>query len=158
VARFVNRGGAMTASPRKPRLFRPIPNATSDINVTPLVDVVLVLLIIFMVVTPLVEKDISVRTPATELAPLEVPPDDIVVYVDGGGHFRLNASPLAEGDLEATLKRLLAPRAEADRTVFVVAHDACPYGTFVHVLDVARGAGAQVLGVPTDPADPQLFL
>jgi biopolymer transport protein TolR len=149
----------MSAHPRKRLSFLPVQNAASEINVTPLVDVVLVLLIIFMVVTPLVEKDIAVRTPATETAPdpRDVP-DEIVVYLDEVGHLRLNATPLEARELEAALARLLAPRADADRTVFVVAHDACPYATFVQVLDTARGAGARVLGVPTDAPDPQMFL
>jgi biopolymer transport protein TolR len=140
--------------------LRPAGRANSDINVTPLVDVVLVLLIIFMVVTPLLEKDIPVRTPDSEKVEQvnEVPQDQIVIYVNREGDLRLNSDRVGAADLVGRLKQLLDPRASADRIVFIVAEDACNYGKFVRVLDSAREAGAQVLGFATDPPDPAMFL
>jgi biopolymer transport protein TolR len=133
--------------------------ANSEINVTPLVDVVLVLLIIFMVVTPLVAKDIPVQTPSESAeAPLEPPVDQIIVYLAKGGRVTLNAEPVEPAQLETRLLRILQPRAVHDRVVFVVAHDDCSYGELVRVLDAARGAGAAVVGVPTDPPEPRTFL
>jgi biopolymer transport protein TolR len=143
------------------KLFvRPASSTNSDINVTPLVDVVLVLLIIFMVVTPLLEKDIPVRTPNSEKVEevVDVPQDQIVVYVNKDGAVRVNSEQVAAADLVGKLKAALAPKAEIDRIVFIVADDACNYGKFVHVLDDAREAGAQVLGFATDRPDPALFL
>ena len=143
------------------KLFvRPAASANSDINVTPLVDVVLVLLIIFMVVTPLLEKDIPVRTPNSEKVEevTEVPPDQIVLYVKKDGAVRVNAEAVSDSELVAKLKTRLDPKAAADRVVFIVAEDACNYGAFVHVLDTAREAGAETLGFATDPPDPSLFL
>jgi biopolymer transport protein ExbD len=142
------------------RLFvRAHQGQNSDINVTPLVDVVLVLLIIFMVVTPLVAKDIPVENPSESTErPLDAPVDQIIVYLAKGGRVTLNAEPVEPAQLETRLGRILQPRAVVDRVVFVVAHDDCPYGELVQVLDAARGAGAQVVGVPTDPPDPQTFL
>jgi biopolymer transport protein ExbD len=143
------------------RLFvRPASGTNSDINVTPLVDVVLVLLIIFMVVTPLLEKDIPVRTPNSEKVEeiVDVPQDQIVVYVNKEGSLRINTEQVAEADFVGKLKVALAPKADADRIVFIVADDDCNYGKFVHVLDNAREAGAQVLGFATDRPDPSMFL
>ncbi len=143
------------------RLFvRPSSATNSDINVTPLVDVVLVLLIIFMTVTPLLEKDIPVRTPNSEKVEevTEVPPDQIVVYVNKGGGMRINAESVTPSDFVGKLRGALDAKASADRVVFIVADDGCNYGQFVHVLDGAREAGAAVLGFATDKPDPSVFL
>jgi biopolymer transport protein ExbD len=128
------------------RLFvRPASGTNSDINVTPLVDVVLVLLIIFMVVTPLLEKDIPVRTPNSEKVEevVDVPQDQLVVYVNKDGALRINSEQVSAADYVGKLKGALASKAEIDRIVFIVADDGCNYGKFVHVLDGAREAGAQ---------------
>src|SRR5580693_3893617 len=139
------------------KLFvRAASHTNSDINVTPLVDVVLVLLIIFMVVTPLLEKDIPVRTPNSEKVEevVDIPQDQIVVYINKEGALRINSEQVASADLVGRLRGALAPKADVDRIVFIVADDACNYGKFVHVLDDAREAGAQVLGFATDRPDP----
>jgi biopolymer transport protein TolR len=121
-----------------------------DINVTPLVDVVLVLLIIFMVVTPLLEKNIPVRTPNSEKVEqaTEVPPDQLVVYVDKNGEIRINSDKVTPAELSAQLRRKLDLR--ADRVVFIVADDLLRYSTLVSVLDAAKQAGADVLGFATE--------
>jgi biopolymer transport protein TolR len=139
---------------------RPSQHANSDINVTPLVDVVLVLLIIFMVVTPLLEKDIPVRTPKSEQVEevQDVPPDQIVIYINKEGGLRLNTERVESADLVGRLKRLLDPKTLDNRIVFIVSQDECNYGKFVHVLDQAREAGAEVLGFATDPPDPTMFM
>ena len=132
----------------------------SDINITPLVDVVLVLLIIFMVVTPLLEKDIPVRTPDSEKVEdvQNVPQDQIVVYVNRNGEMRINTDKVSEGEYVGRLKTLLDPKAPVDKIVFIVADDGCNYGKFVRVLDGAREAGAETLGFATEKPDPALFL
>jgi biopolymer transport protein TolR len=144
---------------RRTRAFaiKPVAGMNSEINVTPLVDVVLVLLIIFMVVTPLLEKNIGVRTPTTEKVEqvAEVPPEQIVVYLDAKGGLRVNATILAQGEFVETLKQMLAAR--ADKTVYVVADDQASYAKFVSILDGTKEAGAQTLGFATDPPDPALF-
>jgi biopolymer transport protein TolR len=142
----------------RPLFLRSSQSANADINVTPLVDVVLVLLIIFMTLTPLLERDIEVRTPASERDPsTEAPPDQIVVSLRTGRRLRLNAEAVDAAALRERLARVLGTRAEADRIVFVVAEDECSYGELVEVLDIARGAGAVTLGVPTDAPDPQFL-
>jgi biopolymer transport protein ExbD len=144
----------------KQLFVRPSSHTNGDINVTPLVDVVLVLLIIFMVVTPLLEKDIPVRTPDSEKVEdvQNVPQDQIVVYVNRNGEMRLNTDKIGESDFVPRLKVLLDPKAEVDRVVFIVAEDGCNYGKFVRILDSAREAGAETLGFATDRPDPAMFL
>ena len=148
---------------RHPKKFlvRPAQNANSDINVTPLVDVVLVLLIIFMVVTPLLEKDIPVRTPKSETIEEveDIPPDQLVIYVYKDGSLRLNTERVDSAQLVARLKSSLDRKPNPDdKVVFVVSEDDCNYGKFVHVLDQAKEAGAEVLGFATDPPDPSIFM
>ena len=144
----------------KALFVKPPASTNSDINVTPLVDVVLVLLIIFMVVTPLLEKDIPVRTPDSEKVEQvqEIPPDQLIVYVRKDGDVKINSESVPEQDFVARLKSRLDPKPAADKVVFIVAEDNCNYGKFVHVLDNARAAGAETLGFATDPPDPAMFL
>ena len=120
------------------------------INVTPLVDVVLVLLIIFMVVTPLLMKRFHVRVPEKVDAP--VPADDgasaIVVTVDRTGGVTLNQEPVEVTALEARLRQVFAARQE--KVVFVAVDDGVPYGRAVEVMDRARGGGADPLVLMSD--------
>jgi biopolymer transport protein TolR len=127
-----------------------------DINVTPLVDVVLVLLIIFMVVTPLLEKNIPVRTPNSEKVEqaTEVPPDQLVVYVDKNGQLRINSESVTPAELSGKLRLKLDARAE--RVVFIVADDLLRYSTLVSVLDAAKLAGADVLVFATETPEVNL--
>jgi biopolymer transport protein ExbD len=141
---------------RKPVLVRPAGGTKSEINVTPLVDVVLVLLIIFMVVTPLLEKDFAVRIPSTEQVETtsEVPPDQIVVRIDGSGEFRVNGEITAPAAYVQSLKDRLDPRAPADRIVFITPEDEASYPKLVEALEGARRAGAETLGMTAEPAPP----
>ena len=138
---------------------QPAGHINTDINVTPLVDVVLVLLIIFMVLTPLLEKDIAVRTPSTEKVDVvsDVPPDQLIVYVNSQGELKLNTEVIANSELVSKLKPLLDGKAPDDRIVFVVADDKCNYAKFVAVLDGTKEAGAKTLGIATDAPDPAMF-
>ncbi len=122
---------------------------TSEINVTPLVDVVLVLLIIFMVVTPLLEKDIGVKVPETQQEEVtETPPDQLVVELAADGSLKVNTDAVSPEDYVGKLREILDQR--ADKTVFIAADDGAPYPALVHVLDGAKQAGALTLGMATD--------
>ncbi|MCC6808742.1 MAG: biopolymer transporter ExbD [Deltaproteobacteria bacterium] len=118
---------------------------TPSMNVTPLVDVVLVLLIIFMVVTPLLVKQMSVRVPekAKDTAPPaaanEVP---IVLMVKNGGAVELNKAPIALDAIAQELTRVTAGR--SDRIVFFGAEPLVTYGEAVAALDRAKSSGATV--------------
>lgn len=131
--------------------------ANSDINVTPLVDVVLVLLIIFMVVTPLLEKDIAVRVPNTEVIDdpqtKTVPKDQLVVRIDEQGNLRIEAGKRGEAvtteKFASRLSEILSPRNLEDRVVFVVAEEKTNYGRVVAIIDSMKQAGAETIGMAT---------
>ncbi len=146
----------MSLRHRKKISVRPATRPNSDINVTPLVDVVLVLLIIFMVVTPLLEKDIFVRVPPTEKVeqPAEVPQDQLVVVVSHDGSMNINSEPVTPGDYVERLKRFIAAKPEGSRVVFFVADDHAPYPKVVFALDGAKQSGAEILGMATDTPTP----
>lgn len=124
-----------------------------DMNVTPLVDVVLVLLIIFMVITPMLAKQFWVHipeAPEAEQAPRPSSPDEgVVVTVDVEGVVRINRDVVPLDQLQARVRRVLAAR--ADRTLFFDAADDAPYGRAVQALDACRGGGATTIAVATAP-------
>jgi biopolymer transport protein ExbD len=127
----------------------------AEINVTPLVDVVLVLLIVFMVVTPLREDVLRLRVPDAERPPepgSERP--QLVVGVLPGGGLSLNGAPVADGAYEDRLGAALQGRAAGARTVFFAASDAAPFQALVRALDGARRAGAEVLTFATETVAP----
>ncbi len=135
---------------------KPSGRPNSEINITPLVDVVLVLLIIFMVVTPLLEKDIGVRVPATEQVEerSEVPPDQLVVYIDGPGELSINKEKVPKSEYVDRLRGILARKPANDKVVFMVADEATNYGLLLQVIDGAKQAGADTIGMATElPAD-----
>lgn len=120
---------------------------SSDINVTPLVDVCLVLLIIFMVMLPKNVPEISVRMPP-ESKTKKPPPqqtDTLVVGLTKDGGVLLNRNPVERTELEEKISSLLANRDK--RVVFIDFDDDAPYGDAVEVLDLAKRAGADVLGI-----------
>jgi biopolymer transport protein ExbD len=129
-------------------VIRPVVRLNNEINVTPLVDVVLVLLIIFMVVTPLLEKDIAVQvaTPLLEVTEAQRR-DQVVVRVQRHGELFVNDEPVASERYAEHLRRLLAGRSPPDRVVFFQASDDAGYSKFVRALDGAKVAGATVLGL-----------
>lgn len=128
----------------------------SDINVTPLVDVVLVLLIIFMVLTPLMEKDIEVRVPETEVENNPQPSNDqLVVSLTEAGAIKINAETMPSQEEYVTrLKRVLAAKARDERVVFFMAEDKANYGSLILLMDGAKTAGAVVLGMATEDLPP----
>jgi len=140
---------------KKPLVIKPQAAPNAAINVTPLVDVVLVLLIIFMVVTPLLEKDIHLALPSTEKVEevKDVPPDQLVVKIAASGDMELNGEKIAPEAYVGVLKDKLARR--GDKTVFVMADDAAGYPKLVAALDGAKAAGATTLGMATDPGAPR---
>jgi len=123
--------------------------AQSDINVTPLIDIVLVLLIIFMVLTPIMIYEMSVNLPdKTETVEQDdVPKDQLLLAVCEDGSIALNRTPYEIEALGEDLRKRL--RAKAKKVVFIDAHPDAGYERVVAVLDVARDAGADRLGMAT---------
>ncbi|MGO9063156.1 MAG: ExbD/TolR family protein [Myxococcaceae bacterium] len=142
--------GKHLAKKRKFSISEGRPN--SDINVTPLVDVVLVLLIIFMVVTPLLEKDIQVRVPDEDTQEVPEPdPNQIVVSIEESGIIKLNSEAVDDASYVERMKRVLAAKPPDERLVFFIPEEKANYARVVFALDGARSAGAKILGVITEP-------
>jgi len=122
----------------------------AEINVTPLVDVVLVLLIIFMVLTPSMLKQLEANIPEKPLEPTAALPNDssIVVAYTAARELTVNDQPVAPEVLADTLVERL--RGARQKVVFFKADDEVPYGDVVHLMDVARGVGAETLAVVTE--------
>ncbi len=123
-------------------------------NVTPLVDVVLVLLIIFMVVTPLLTKQLWLNLPQKDDSKAATPPptDDadkpVVLTVDAAGVIRINRTEVAKEALSERISRILAAR--ADGLLYFDAADDAPYGVTVDVMDRARRGGARSIAILTE--------
>lgn len=121
----------------------------SDINITPLVDVVLVLLIIFMVMTPTLLKQMELTVPDKADVQIQTPTttDQIVVSVTKEGKIAINKEPIDESALGERMHDLM--RTSHDKLVFFDIDDDANYGDVMHVMDICRGAGARTLGVMT---------
>jgi biopolymer transport protein TolR len=118
----------------------------SDINITPLVDIVLVLLIIFMVITPLLQMGYDVKVPPkAQLDTPQPPADQLIVSLTPSGRMYLNKEQLDTQSLALRLSEILKNR--RDKTVFFSADDAVAYGEVARVMDLIRTAGAKNIGI-----------
>ncbi len=115
-------------------------------NVVPLCDVLLVLLIIFMVITPLVQKGIDVKLPATQSDASGGQPQGLIVLtVQKNDVILVNKDPMELRMLTEELRRVYSTR--QDKTVFIRAEAKLPLAKVVEVMDIARGAGIDVIGL-----------
>ncbi len=128
----------------------------ADINVVPLIDIVLVLLIIFMVITPLVVKEMDLRLPEKEEEPVETPPpdqkppDQVILLMGADFTTYLNKEVVPREQLQERVAALMNSRTPDQRIMFFDAEDATNYGETVKVLDIARAAGVTKIGMITD--------
>ena len=123
----------------------------SNINVTPMVDVMLVLLIIFMVITPMVQNKVAVDLPkvtAPEVMPDADKEDSIVVAVTRDGHTYLGAEQIALDDIGPKVTDKLANK--TNKEVYMRADARAPYGKVMDAIDAIRTAGVEQLGLLTD--------
>ena len=121
----------------------------SNINVTPLVDVMLVLLVIFMVTAPILQQGVNINLPKVKAAALTGEEQQLVVAVNQGGQIFLNDAAIPLLELGPKLQAILKVR--PDRQVFLRADQSVRYGEVMKVIAAVKGAGVERLGMVTEP-------
>ena len=121
----------------------------SEINVTPMVDVMLVLLIIFMVTAPLIQQGVKVNLPEAKAAPVEASDKKLVLSIDMQRRVYIGEAEVALNELEKKLAT--NTKAQADKEVYLHADRDVPYGVVVDVMAAAQRAGITNVGMITDP-------
>jgi biopolymer transport protein ExbD len=123
----------------------------SDINITPYIDILLVLLIIFMVITPVKQMDLDVKVPQSQ-ENLDKPPTPdpsvIVVSVGESAQIAINQELTDIGQLGSKLQEIYSAR--ANKSMFISASPKLPYGDVVKIIDIAKGAGVGDIGLLTE--------
>ena len=122
----------------------------SEINVTPMVDVMLVLLIIFMVTTPLIQQGVKVNLPETKAAPLEGIDKKIIISIDVQKNISIGEVKVPIEQLEEKLRT--NAKLQADKELFLNADRDVNYGVVVDVMGAAQRAGITNVGMITDPS------
>ena len=121
----------------------------SDINITPYIDILLVLLIIFMVITPVRQMDLDVKVPQTSSdETLGVDPSVIVVSIGESMRIAINNEDTSIGNLGPKLQEIYSKR--SNKNMFISASAKLPYGDVVRVIDIAKGAGVGDIGLLTE--------
>jgi biopolymer transport protein ExbD len=129
----------------------------ADINVTPMIDVMLVLLIIFMIVTPLIAAGFKATLPkGKHLDPRPEGQNEVVLGIDAGGNYFLNGRAIATATLEDQLRSIYAARSE-DKILYFKADNQLRYARIQEAVETARRAGVRVMAAITEPKQNVIF-
>ena len=129
----------------------------SEPNVVPMIDIMLVLLIIFMIVTPLIAAGFKATLPkGKNLDPRPEGDNEVVLGIDQAGRYFLNQRPIAAGALEDQLRSVFAARTE-DKILYFKADNQLKYGQVQEAVETARRAGVRVMAAITEPKSTALF-
>jgi biopolymer transport protein TolR len=129
----------------------------ADINVTPMIDVMLVLLIIFMIVTPLIAAGFKATLPkGKNLDPRPEGDNEVVLGIDQAGRYFLNGRGLPDGTLEDQLRGIFAARTE-DKILYFKADNQLKYSKIQEAVETARRSGVRVMAAITEPTKTSLF-